>query len=85
MPNLQNPEEYETHDIYLAAYFKYSGCRYIGRRQDRNGRRWWFRFSNPTGFSDLREAYFSGEAKVEAKAFVDEIQTMKELCFDPCT
>lgn len=81
MPTLQNSEEYETHDIYLAAYLKYSGCQYKGRRQDRNGRRWWFKFFNPTGFSELREAYFSGEGTVKAKDFVDEIQAMKELCF----
>jgi len=81
MTNLQSQEEYETHDIYLAAYLKCCGCQYIGRRQDRNGRRWWFKFSNPVGFSDLREAYYSGKGMVSAKVFGDQIQAMKELCF----
>lgn len=80
MPNL-NPDEYETHDIYFAAYLKYSGCQYVKRKKDPNGQRWWFIFSSPTGFSELREAYFSGTGMVKAKDFVDDVQAMKELCF----
>jgi len=81
MTNLEQ-EKYETHDIYLAAYFKLSGCRMVER--NRQGRRVIFVFENPGGtMREMREAYYSGQGKVVAKQFADEIIAMKQLCFDP--
>lgn len=31
---------------------------------------------------DMREAYYSGEGKVAAKQFADEVIAMKQLCFE---
>ena len=76
-----DPEKYTTHDIYLAAYFRIAGCELVNRYKE--GRRWNFVFSNPAGsMSDMREAYYSGKSKVEAKRYADEIRAMKELCFE---
>jgi len=73
--------DYETHDIYLAAYFKIAGCEMSGRHKV--GNRWYFKFSNPAGpMQDIREAYYSGKGQVPAVRFAQEIQNMKELCFD---
>jgi hypothetical protein len=74
-------EEYETHEIYLAAYFFVSGCKYL--RKHRQGPRVYFVFSNPAGsMKDLREAYYSDKGLVPAKKFADEIVRFKQLCFD---
>ncbi len=79
--NTNTDSEYETHDIYLAAYFKVAGC--VLDRRYREGRRWYFVFSNPGGtVRDLREAYFSGKAQVIAKDYAKEVQDMKQLCFE---
>lgn len=77
----QPDEEYETHDIYLAAYLKLAGCEQ--RRRRKQGHRYFFVFSNPGGsIKDLREAYFSGSGVVSASKYADEIRRFKELCFD---
>ena len=75
-------EEFETHDIYLAAYLKLSGCELIRRRKA--GPRVYFIFHNVAGpASDLREAYYSNKAQVPANRFAQEIVNFKQLCFDP--
>lgn len=75
-------EEYETHDIYLSAYLKMSGCQMIRRR--RQGQRVYFIFTNPGGsVNAMREAYYSGQGTIVANAYAQEIKNMKELCFDP--
>jgi hypothetical protein len=81
MTNPLEQDKYETHDIYLAAYFKISGCKMSNRY--RQGRRWFFVFENPGGtMRDMREAYYSGNGQVTAKQFADEIIAMKQLCFE---
>jgi hypothetical protein len=73
--------EFETPDIYLAAYLKVSGCNMIRRRKQAN--RIYFVFQNPAGsVKEMREAYFSGRAKVQANQFAQEIVAMKQLCFE---
>jgi len=70
--------EYETHDIYLAAYLMVSGCDLVRRR--RQGARVYFVFQNKAGpIEELREAYYSGRAKVVAIRFAQEIISMKQL------
>ncbi len=75
--------EYETHDIYLAAYLSEAGCEYRGRRKQAH--RVFFKFANVGGsISSLREDFFSGKAKVVACKFSDSVKKFKELCFmDP--
>ncbi len=73
--------ELETHDIYLAAYFLISGCKMMRRRKQ--GNRVYFVFTNPAGsMQDLREAFFSGQAKVAAHQYSQQIIAVKQLCFD---
>lgn len=74
-------DKYETNDIHLAAYFKVAGCDMVSRYKQ--GPRWIFVFENPAGdINKLREEYFSGRAKVSAIRFAQEIQNMKQLCFE---
>ena len=83
MPELQpDPnEEFETHDIYLAAYLMISGCKMVRRRKQ--GNRVYFVFVNPAGsIKDLREAYFSGQSKVAAHQYSQTIIAVKNLCYE---
>jgi len=78
---MSDETEFETHDIYLAAYLKVSGCAMIRRRKQAN--RVYFIFTNTAGsIKDLREAYFSGQAKVAAHQYSTAIVSMKQLCFE---
>jgi hypothetical protein len=71
--------EYETHDIYLAAYLKICGCSF---RQRRQGPRVFFIFINPAvSISELREQYYQGSARVSPHQFAQEIMAFKQLCF----
>jgi hypothetical protein len=74
-------KEFETHDIYLAAFLKISGCTLLRRRKQAN--RVYFVFTNPAGsILDLREAFYSGTAKVVAHQYSITIVGMKQLCFE---
>lgn len=74
-------EEFETSDIYLAAFLRLSGCTLVRRRKQ--GSRVLFIFTNPGGsVKDLREAYFMGSANVSASKFATEIKNFKELCYE---
>jgi hypothetical protein len=71
--------EYETHDIYLAAYLKICGCAF---RQRQHGKRVFFIFTNPAGsIKELRESYYQGTARVSPHQFSQEIIAFKQLCF----
>lgn len=77
---MDQDENFETHDIYLAAYLKISGCNYVKRY--RQGPRVFFVFSNPGGsMKDLREAFYANKGTVPAKKFSDEVVSFKQLCF----
>lgn len=72
--------EYETHDIYLAAYFMVCGCTLA--RQRRQGPRVYFIFTNPAGsMKELREAYYSNKGNVKAHMYAQQVIAMKQLCY----
>ena len=74
-------KELETHDIYLAAFFMLAGCKMLRRRKQAN--RVYFVFVNPAGsMQELRESFFSGEAKVPAHQYSQMIIACKQLCFE---
>ena len=78
MPEL---EELETHDIYLAAYFRLASCTLKRRR--RQGPRVYFIFTNVGGsIKELREDFYSGKAVVKAHEYSQSIIAMKQLCFE---
>lgn len=78
---ITNTEEFEVTDIYLAAFLKVSGCTLLRRRRQAN--RVYFIFTNPAGpVQELREAFFTGQAKVPAHQYAIEIKAMKELCHE---
>lgn len=73
-------DSFETHDIYLAAYFQVAGCEFIGKR--RQGHRVFFKFRNPGGSMEaLRTAFYAGTGKVSANTYADQVKNFKELCF----
>lgn len=74
-------DEYETHDIYLAAYLMICGCTLL--RQRRQGPRKYFIFTNPAGsVKEMREAYYSGTGTVKAHQYAQQVIAVKQLCFD---
>jgi hypothetical protein len=74
-------KEFETHNIYLAAYFIVSGCKMVRKRK--LGTRVYFVFTSSVGsVQELREAFFSGQAKVPAHQYSQQIIAMKNLCLD---
>lgn len=75
----QDDSEFETHDIYLAAYLDVAGCEMTKRR--RQGARVHFTFANVGGdIRTLREAFFSGKAMVSASKYADLVRKYKEMC-----
>lgn len=76
----ETDKEYETHDIYLAAYLKICGCDLV--RQRRQGQRVFFIFTNKGGsMSGVREDYFAGRGKVDPFAYGQQIVAFKQMCF----
>lgn len=76
---MKDSDEYETHDIYLAAYLILAGCKM--ERERRVGQRKYFVFTNPGGsISELRHAYYTGAAVVKAHDFAQKVIAMKNLC-----
>lgn len=79
---MDTEKQYETHDIYLAAYLKLVGCVLVNRYKQ-GSRRWIFVFESPDNdIKLLRASYYSGSQKVIAKDFAREIQDFKQLCFE---
>ena len=74
-------DEYETDDIYLAAYLQIAGC--VMERRRKIGNKIMFVFSNKAGpVKDLREAYFSNKGTVLAYQYSQQVKAFKQLCFD---
>lgn len=74
------PDELETDDIYMSAYYSVAGCEL--RRRRREGSKVYFVFHNPAGdIKKLREAYFIN-AKVNALDYANAIRKMKELLYE---
>ncbi len=73
--------EYETDDIYLAAYFKICGC--VMEKRRKVGNKVLFVFTNTAGsIRELRESYYSGKAKVDPHTFQQSIIAYKKLCHE---
>lgn len=71
-------KEFETHDIYLAAFLDLSGCTLV--RQRKQGQRKYFIFSNPAGpIKDLREAFFAAKVMMRPHEFCQKIIAYKQL------
>ena len=78
---MPDTKEYETDDIYLAAYFMLCGC--IMEKRKKIGNKVLFVFTNPAGsIQELREGYYSGKARVNPHQFQQQIIAMKKLCFE---
>jgi hypothetical protein len=79
-----NPEDdttAETDDIYLAAYYMYAACKFVGKRKV--GPKVYFRFQNPAGpISELRRSFFSGEATGRLHDYAQKVIAAKQLLHD---
>lgn len=74
-----NEPEYETHDINLAAYLAYAGCKLLRKRKE--GTRVFFIFQNVGGdMKKLRDAYFSNQGGFYQ--YAQQLKAFKEMCFD---
>jgi hypothetical protein len=73
--------EFETNDIYYAAYLMVSGCSLAGQR--RQGSRVYFKFKNPIGsFRELKNAYYTGTARVNPHEYSQKLIACKALLFE---
>jgi hypothetical protein len=72
--------ELETHDIYFASFLIICSCELV--RQRRQGQRVYFIFKNIGGsMGDLKNSYYSNQAKVNAYQFSQQISATKKLLY----
>jgi len=75
----KDENEYKTPDLYFAAYLKVAGCPMP--KTDRVGKRVFFCFDvGVSNVEELKRGYFSGQSKVPALGYANEIKTLKALC-----
>lgn len=80
MSEYKDPNQFETDDIYLAAYFMVASCQLVCRRKI--GNKVIFVFENHAGsMADIREAYYSGKAQVKPHEYAQKLIACKNLCF----
>lgn len=71
----------ETDDIYLAAYYMYAGCTFVGKRKV--GPKVYFRFRNNAGpITELRKEFFSGAATGKLHDYAQKVIAAKQLLHD---
>ena len=73
---------YQTGDLYFAAYLMVAGVEYHDMVcDDGDSNRMVFEFESQghQAMQALKRDYFSGKAKVPAKAYADAIRNMKSL------
>lgn len=68
---------YETSDIYLAAYLRNSGLRYLSLRHAVN--RVFFTFQDDTNRRELVRAFYSDEATISPRILRDGVRDLKSL------
>lgn len=70
----------ETDDIYLAAYYMYAACTFVGKRKV--GPKVYFQFRNDAGpISELRRAFFSGSAVGRLHDYAQKVIAAKQLLY----
>lgn len=78
--NREGEEFAETDDIYLAAYYMYAACKYVGKRKA--GTKVWFKFQNPAGsISELRDQFYTG-AVGRLHDYAQKVIAAKQLLYD---
>jgi hypothetical protein len=70
--------DFRTSDLYFAAYLKAVGVPF--HEAVRVKSKTYFVFENLENLRDLKNAYFSGEAKVSALTLTNEVRNLKRLC-----
>jgi len=70
-------KEYETCDLYFAAFLQCAGCEMVKTRKDKA--RLFFVFQDLGGIQNLKQEYFSRRSKVDALGYADVIQSLKSL------
>lgn len=80
MESVLADNELESHDIYFVAFLLISACELV--RQRRQGQRVYFVFRNVGGsMNDLKNSYYSNQAKVPAHQFSQQISAVKKLLY----
>lgn len=72
--------EYQTCDLYLAAFFVSAGCKMVNQFRDKGSKRVYFVFEKNDIITDLRLKYFKRDAKIDALTFGDNVKSLKSLC-----
>ncbi len=71
---------YETTDLYLAAYLKAKGLRFLNKK--RSGNRYVFIFDDREDIKKLVQDYFN-DGLVEITVFKNAIQDLKTIMYAP--
>ena len=83
MSTVVESKEFETTDLYFAAYLKAAKVPWLGSFPDgKGGRRVKFRFeTSPSELRELQHAYFSRspKGKIVALNYADEIKALKAM------
>ena len=70
---------YYTKDLYEASLLYAHRQKLLGLQKD--GKYFWFIFENKSACEKLSTAYWSGQVKINAKAYSDAIRTLKDRLF----
>lgn len=77
MENKLQEKQYETCDLYFAAFLQCAGCDMVKTRKEKS--KFFFIFQDLGGISHLRNEYFGRRSKVDALSYADRVQSLKSL------
>lgn len=75
--------EFQTSDLYFAAYLQVACVPFKGI--DRQGSRVFFVFEEPEQLGDLKNQYFTRQARICALSYANEIKNFKSLIHNGMT
>jgi len=74
------PKEYQTSDLYLAAYLKSAGVPMLEPRRTHDGRVQFVFDNSLLSFDEVKQGWFNGKGRVSASSYAYEIKQLKALC-----
>ena len=79
MNNANENDNYETKDLYEAAFLYASGCTLLGL--DKSDKEFYFIFSEASFCTSLSNNYWNYSSEINAKKYADSIKCLKERLF----
>lgn len=79
----ENPNEYNTTDLYFAAYLQAASVPMIRTDRRGNGRLVFVFDSTMSNIEELKTAWFNQSGKVSAQIYASAIKNLKHICHMP--